>query len=151
MFKSIILPSLLIMGINVNFLSVEKVTAQNPPAETYQPGFWQPVARVDLSRPINIKIINNAGIIVDYAVTDVRMEPISIDVDKTILIENIEPSLYIVLYPDSKDPNSSRIYLQYNINITENNTVEISVKQTDDGTKSHRTFNLQETGAIFLY
>lgn len=151
MLKSLLISSLLITGINVNYLSLEKATAQNPPAETYQPGFWQPVARVDLNRPINIKIINKAGILIDYAVTDVRMAPISVDVDKTVLIENIEPSIYIVIYPDTKDPNSSRIYLYYEINVTEDNIVEITVKQTEDGTKSHRTFNLQTTGAIFLY
>jgi len=32
--------------------------AQNPPATTFHPGPWQPVARVNMSRPVEIKIIN---------------------------------------------------------------------------------------------
>ncbi len=40
--------------------------AQNPPATTFQPGPWQPVARVNTSRPVEIKIINQTDIDLNY-------------------------------------------------------------------------------------
>ncbi len=149
--KPIIVSFLFITGINLSFLPQLKINAQNPPAETYQPGFWQPVARVDLNRPINLKLINEANIGIDYALIEENSEPILIQPNNTVIFKNIQPSAYIVVYPDSRDPDNSNIYLRYNIVVTEDNVIEVHVKQTDDGRKSHRTFNLQETGAIYLY
>ncbi len=137
---------------STNFgLLVENATTQNPQAETYQPGFWQPVARVKLDQPITIKLMNKTGFAVDYALTDVKMEPAMIAPQATATLENIEPSVYIVVYPDSNIPNSSRIYLKYEVEVTKDNVVKVTIKQIEDGNKSHRTLNLQETGAIYLY
>ncbi|NJK47787.1 hypothetical protein HC931_06050 [Candidatus Gracilibacteria bacterium] len=52
-------PKRLIKAIFLAILSLiipTLLTAQNPPASTYQPGFWQPKARVDLNRPIAMMI-----------------------------------------------------------------------------------------------
>jgi hypothetical protein len=151
MFKSVILSSVLFVGANLSLLPLESITAQNPPAETYQPGFWQPVARVDLNRPITVKLINESGLAVDYAITEIKMEPILIPEGETVTLENVQPSLYIVVYPNSKNPDSSRIALRYDVEVNEDNVVKVKIKQTEDGTESHRSFNLQNTGAIYLY
>jgi hypothetical protein len=136
---------------SLTLLSLQDVTAQTPPAETYKPGFWQPVARVDLDRPITIKLMNESELGVDYAITEVKMTPILIPANETITLENIEPSIYLVIYPSSNNPDNSRIYLQYEVHVTKENIVEVKIRTTDDGNKSHRTFNLQNTGAIYLY
>lgn len=158
MFQSIFLSSLLftvtsigILG-SANIVKAETDTpSNNPPAETYQPGFWQPVARVDVSKPINIKIINETGILLDYAFTDASVEPLLLEEGATRTIENIQPPAYIVIYPDIKAPNSSRISLKYFVNVTQDNTIELTVKQIENISDGNRTFNLQRTGAIYLF
>lgn len=149
MLKSIIITLTLLMS--GGLLPGETATAQNPPAKTHQPGFWQPLARADINRPITINLINQAELIVDYAITEIKMKPVSIESGQTIILDNVKPPLDIVIYPDSKNPRSSRIYLQYEVKVTQENIVEVKIKTTEDGAQSHRSFNLQETGAIYLY
>lgn len=127
------------------------VVNENPPAETFQPGFWQPIARVDMAKPITLKIINDSGVLLDYAFTDDNVEPLKLEQDATRSIEKIQAPVYVVIYPDIKNPNASRINLKYFVEVTADNVVELRVKQTESISQGNRTFNLQSTGAIYLY
>jgi hypothetical protein len=147
--KSILLTTVLIG--NASLMNLSPIMAQNPPAETYQPGFWQPVARVNPQLPIKIELINQSGITLDYAITESQMKPVQIAPSATATLNNVEIPLYIVIYPDSSVPNSSKINLKYFVTVTEENVVKVEVRQTEDVSTGNRTFNLQETGAIFLY
>ena len=53
--KSLSLIILLTLGVS----PISVVQAQVPSAETYQPGYWQPVARFDTKRIVEVNIINN--------------------------------------------------------------------------------------------
>lgn len=151
MFKSVLISSLFLVTGNFSMVSLSISKAQNPPAETYQPGFWQPVGRVEVDQLITLKLINDTELIIDYAITNENMEPVSIKPNSTMILEDIEPSLYVVIYPDSNSPNSSQVYLKHNVEVTEENVIEVTIQKTENGSESHRTFNLQETGAIYLY
>ncbi len=148
MFKSLVISSL-VLAIASHVPAIAQ--DQNPPAETFQPGFWQPIARVDLSKPITLKIINDSGTALDYALTDTISEPSEIEVGATETIESLQPPSYIVIYPDTKNPNSSRINLKYLVEVTPDNTIELRVTQIDSVSQGNRTFNLQTTGAIFVF
>ncbi len=136
---------------NLHSSLIQNIITQNPPAQTHQPGFWQPVARIDINRPITINLINKTGLIIDYTITDIKMEPVSINPDQTIILNNVKPSLYILVYPDSNNPDSSRIELKYEVQVTQENIVEVRIKTTEDSNNSNRTLNLQDTGGIYLY
>ena len=62
MFKSILFFLLLLTNFNLILRVNGNAIAQNPPAETFQEGFWQPVARVDLDKPIKLYINNVTNI-----------------------------------------------------------------------------------------
>lgn len=157
MFKSFLISSVIFAGGNLAILPVMAETqpsapvTQNPPAETFQPGFWQPIARVDMTKPVTFKIINDSGIVLDYAFTDANIEPLRLEEGATRSIENIEAPVYVVIYPDMKNPNASRISLKYFVEVTPDNVVELRVKQIESISQGNRTFNLQSSGAIFLY
>ncbi len=164
MFKSLLISSVIFASGNLAILPdmaenqpsepvTEKTTpeTENPPAETFQPGFWQPIARVAMTKPITLKIINDSGMLLDYALTDADIEPLRLAEGATRSIENIEAPVYVVIYPDIKNPNSSRISLKYFVEVTPDNVVELRVKQIESISQGNRTFNLQSSGAIFLY
>lgn len=157
MLKSLLISSVICAGGNLAILPVMAETqplvpiTQNPPAETFQPGFWQPIARVDMTKPVTLKIINDSGLLLDYAFTDANIEPLRLEEGATRSIENIEAPLYLVIYPDIKNPNASRISLKYFVEVTPDNVVELRVKQIESISQGNRTFNLQSSGAIFLY
>jgi hypothetical protein len=150
MFKSLVISSLVLATANLTIVPAI-AQDQNPPAETFQPGFWQPIARVDITQPITLKIINDSGILLDYALTDSTLEPSTIAVDVTETIKSLQPPSYIVIYPDIKNPNASRINLKYSVAVVSDNTIELRVTQIDSVSLGNRTFNLQPTGAIFVF
>ncbi|GAB4307954.1 MAG: hypothetical protein Kow0091_12940 [Geminocystis sp.] len=156
MWKTLVYSSLLIASANLSLLPYSaqaQTETNNPPASTYQPGFWQPVARVNTEKPISLKIINETGIALDYSFTDETLTPTVLRADDNVTIKSLNPedSIYLVIYPDLNIPNASRINLQYLVEVTENNMINLTVKQIEDVGKGNRTFNLQPTGAIFLY
>ncbi len=128
------------------------VYAQDPPAQTYQPGFWQPVARVELNRPITLNLINETGLEIDYAITNIDPDPIPVAANTTETLKNVNPELYIVVYPTSNNPNSSRISLNFKVEVTEDNVINIRIlKLEEEEREGDRSINLQKTGAIYIY
>ncbi|MBL1209324.1 hypothetical protein [Geminocystis sp. GBBB08] len=132
-------------------LTIIPAIAKTPPAETFQPGFWQPIARVDVTKPITLKIINDSGILLDYALTDSTLEPSSLGISETEILKHFQPPAYVVIYPGIKTPNASRINLKYSVEVTSGNVIELRVTQIDSVSQGNRTFNLQKTGAIFVF
>lgn len=104
-----------------------------------------------MTKPVTLKIINDSGIVLDYALTDANIEPFKLEEGATRSIKNLETPAYIVIYPDINTPNSSRISLKYLVEVTPDNVVELRVKQIESISQGNRTFNLQSTGGIFLY
>ena len=153
MFKSLLLSLLLLTNFGFVFLSNNRAWGQNPPAKTYQPGFWQPIARADATKPIKIKLQNLTNITIDYDITESETSPVSIVPSRVVTLENVKPSssMYIAIYPNNSKISNSQIYLQYQVEVTEDNIVVINISTTEDGAMSHRSFNLQETGGIYLY
>ena len=155
--QSLIFSSLLVTTVNLTLLPLEvnaqTVTDNNPPAQTFQPGFWQPVARVNTKQPISLNIINETGISLDYSFTDETLTPTVLRANDTTTIKslNLENSIYLVIYPDMNTPNASRISLKYSVEVTEDNVINLTINQIDEVSKGNRTFNLQPTGAIFVY
>jgi hypothetical protein len=147
--KSILLTAILIASLSLMVTS--PTVAQDPPAETYQPGFWQPVARVDVKRPVTIKLVNQTDLTLDYGVTEIKIEPKILSPEATATLTKFDLPLYLVIYPASSNPNSSRINLKYKVSVNEDNLVTVDIYQASDDTPGNRTFNLQETGAIYLY
>jgi hypothetical protein len=148
-FKSIIFTTVLLS--NASLMVMLPTIAQNPPAETYQPGFWQPVARVDLQRPVKIDLINQTGLILDYAITETKMEPIQIAPEANVTLNKVDTPIYIVIYPNSSNPNSSTISLKYHVTVNDDNVVKVKIRQISNISGGNRTLNLQETGAIYVY
>ena len=56
----------LVIGLTVPAL------AQNPPARTYQPGYWQPIARVNSKSPVTVTLVNQTKFPLSYSFLDER-------------------------------------------------------------------------------
>lgn len=64
--------------------------AQDPPATTYQPGFWQPVGRFDPKKPVKVKLVNKTDVALDYDISNLEsFPPASVAPGETVLLEKI--------------------------------------------------------------
>jgi hypothetical protein len=141
----------LILG-NFTFIPCVPVQAQNPPAQTYQPGFWQPVARIDINRPLEVKLINKTDLILEYDLTNNQTEETpELAAGNTASITGLKLPAYILIDPSTSNPNSSRIKLQYQVSVDSNNTVNVGIVRAEEDMMGNRTLNLHETGAIYIY
>jgi hypothetical protein len=133
----------------------EVLFAQTPPASTYQPGYWQPVARVDLSRPLTIKIENQTDIPLEYDFSntrDVPPQPLAEGSSATIE-EQLPIPAYLLINRSSflHSSESANFNLKFEVVVSEDNVITIKVSQVDKDTPGYSTVNLHETGAIYLY
>ncbi|WP_107667569.1 hypothetical protein [Cyanothece sp. BG0011] len=145
--KSISLILLLTLGV----FNVSVTQAQDPPAETYQPGYWQPVARFDTKRIVEVNIINETDIPIEFDLTDIEaMNPQALQPEETGNLKGFGSSANIVIYPLVND--ATDFNLRYKVNVDEdNNIVNVSVVKDKPSFLGHRSINLQKTGAIYLY
>lgn len=147
--------------VNVNPADVIKqpninnpTTTNNPPASTYQPGPWQPVARVDVNRPVEIKIINQTQIPLEYDLTaNITPSAQQIMPGETTTFNNVSMPVYLLIYRSS---NASSVVpgsfnLKYDVLVNDDNTVTVTVTQVDGDTPGYSTFNLNKQGAIYIY
>ncbi|WP_267384490.1 hypothetical protein [Cyanobacterium sp. uoEpiScrs1] len=137
--------------------SPRQILAQNPPAETYQPGYWQPVGRFDIRRSVEVVLINTTEIPMEYDITDLKStNPQSLKPKETGSLKNFGDSAYIVIYPIiSVDPDSP-LTLRFNVQVEEDNKIIVFIETDIINKKNpnflgHRAINLQSNGGIYLY
>jgi hypothetical protein len=142
-----------------------RVEAQDPPATTFQPGFWQPIGRFDPKKPVKVKLVNKTDLALDYDITNLEsMAPASVAPGESTLIENFGDNAYIMVYPDNATPSTPEqsFVLKFSVPVdartqmvgTDNVaviTVTEGTANTEERFYGHRSINLQPTGAIFFY
>ncbi|MGK7941630.1 MAG: hypothetical protein AB4062_16060 [Crocosphaera sp.] len=143
-----------LLFIIVGFLGIPNlmpIYAQDPPAQTYQPGYWQPVARFDIKRTVEVNIINKTDVPIEYDLTDLEaMNPQKLQPEETGNLKGFGGTANIVIYPLVND--TSEFNLRYKVKVDEdNNIVNVSVVKDEPSFLGHRSINLQGTGAIYLY
>ncbi len=136
------LASLLLSGVGLN--PADPVLAQ----DSFQPGFWQPVARVDPSQPVQLKIINNSGASLEYGLTTdeyviAELEP---EDQARLRIPELPASLNISTV---SRPPFDVLSLLYEIEAVDNLvTVTIGLK---DDVEGDRVVDINPDGGIYIY
>ncbi|WP_413165060.1 hypothetical protein ACL6C3_02505 [Capilliphycus salinus ALCB114379] len=124
--------------------SNEPIAQQQSPASTYQPGFWQPVARVNPNNPVTANIINQSGIPIEYSLTTSPLGTRTVANGSNTQLEDLEKDSYIII-----NAQSSSTPVQFEIT-TENNLVNVTVTRSSD-LSGESTVHLHPTGAIYKY
>jgi hypothetical protein len=125
---------------------------QHHPAKTYKPGFWQPAARVDINRPIVIKLINETDVTLNYDLTtNIEKSPEQLEPGKETSFKDFPIPVYLLINPDASVSNTSEFNLKYDVVVDDNNTAIVRIRKVAEGTPGNTTLNLHETGAIYIY
>lgn len=139
--KLLLAATALILGLAV------PVVAQNSPASTYQPGYWQPLARVNPSSPFTVTLLNQTGKPLEYNYLDGRGEN-NLAVGASAQLKNISLPANIAVYDPSPKAADTGSHLDYQVSVT-NNAVNVSiVPVAGDG---FHVVNINKTGAIYRY
>lgn len=125
------------------------VLAQNPPAITYQPGYWQPIARVNPGSPISVTLVNQTQSPLKYNFLDGRGEQ-NLPVGGSIPIKQVSLPANIAIYDPSPQAAGSRngSGLRYEASAT-GNAVNVTVMSAPNA--DAHVLNIAKTGAIYVY
>lgn len=120
-------------------------------ADTYKPGFWQPVARVkNVKTPIKVKFVNNTDYVLEYGLTDDRLLGGKLKPQGSTVMENVPiPSYFFTYSTNPERISSAGLRIKYQIMVTDN-LVTVTVTTANDGAPSEATFNIDTTGAIYV-
>jgi hypothetical protein len=126
--------------------------AQTPPATTYQPGPWQPVARVDIGRPVQIKIVNQTDISLDYDLSaNINASPQQIQPGESTTLTGFVIPAYILINRSDAASNRFSDSVIFAVEVNKDNIVTVTVTKVGSDTPGYTTFNLDRKGAIYIY
>lgn len=138
----------------ISFYSLPPSQAQTPPAKTFQPGFWQPVARFNPDRSVSLILVNQAGTPLNFdLVTEEAPAPRELPTGQSVTLTNLQNANYVMIYPTAPSDSAERpLTLKFTPQVDEKtNTVTVTIIEAEPSFLGHRTINLQKTGAIFFY
>jgi hypothetical protein len=126
--------------------------AQVPPASTYQPGPWQPVARVELNRPVRIKIVNDTEIDLDYDLSaNIESSPRRLPPGGSTTLQGFTIPAYILINRSESASGRSAANLLFTVEVGADNVAVVTVTTAPLDTPGYTTFNLNKSGAIYVY
>lgn len=149
------LVALMALGLasTLSFSAFSPIVAQNPPAETYRPGFWQPVADFNPMKKITMKFINQTEVPLEYGIVG-NEENISekVAAGETGTLTTLERAANITIYPDVVIDPDSPVILKFAVSVDQpTNTINVTITKAERGFVGHRSLNLQKTGKIYVY
>ncbi|UBF29281.1 hypothetical protein K9N68_16470 [Kovacikia minuta CCNUW1] len=144
MIRNLLSGGLIVVSLIAGSRFVAPLAAQTPPAQTYQRGAFQPVARVNPKLPIRVQLINRTSEAVDYIVVTYtnsrRLAP-----GQTTQLSNFPLPAYFNI-----NPNRDRIAIQYSVSVDQKNNTAI-VEIFPSGLRGDHSLNIDQTGAIYIY
>ncbi|MBD2503320.1 Spy/CpxP family protein refolding chaperone [Anabaena azotica] len=122
---------------------VNELKAENKLPKTFHLGFWQPVARINPHQPLQLEVINQTNVPLQYGLTN--------DSPKTLLPGNFAAMNYVALpsnvliYPSRQEAS-----LKYNVSKIGNTTI-VQVRQIAGETPGDGSLTINRTGAVYVY
>lgn len=120
--------------------------AQTPPAQTYQPGPWQPIARLNPQAPITVKIVNEAQVPLQYDYSEEKLSPLDLPVGGSAEYLNGDRPLPVYLTINS----TTDVGVKYTVSVTDNVAI-VRVREVSATELPDSTLTINRTGAIYLY
>lgn len=118
-----------------------QVNFQPQSAETFHPGFWQPVARVNPDRPVKLVVVNESNLPLEYGLT--TGATYSAGPESEEVLNSISAPASVLIY--SPAANSS---LRYNVS-SNNNTVWVRVRASGRDMPGNDSLDIARSGAIY--
>ncbi|MBE9145850.1 hypothetical protein [Planktothrix mougeotii] len=116
---------------------------QGTPAQTYTPGAWQPVARINPNQPVTVTITNETGYNLETGLTTGQINT-QISPGGSYTMNNVPKNSDLVINSIGR-----AAVLDYRIDV-QDNIVNVTVK-TAAGVAGDNAINIQNTGAIYIY
>jgi hypothetical protein len=119
--------------------------AVDPPAKTFQPGFWQPIARVNPAIPIQISVVNESGLPLEFGLSEQRGFS-QVQAGETGRVYTKPLPMHLLIYPAKE----SRANVQFKVTVSGDNQASIAVVRAPDGSNGDLSVSIDQYGALYI-
>jgi serine/threonine-protein kinase len=131
---------------------------QNPPSEpkktgsaqTYQPGYWQPVARINPKSPFKVKIVNQTKDTIEYAVTTNEFPPRQLYANENTTLTYIPLDANLLINSLAQTDKEFASSLEFEVSAA-NNTITVTIRPGNGASAGDSTLNIDNKGAIYIF
>ncbi len=119
-------------------------------AEPFQPGPWQPLARVEPSSPVRVLIVNTSGATIEFDSfsTQVPLPQLQPSESAVVLLGTLPESINISAL---SEPPFSEIPLNFTLSEDSGNTLRVEVGIEFDSFAGDRVVTVDDTGGVYVY
>ncbi|MCT7953842.1 hypothetical protein [Laspinema palackyanum] len=132
--------------------------SQPSPTGEREPGYWQPLATVNVNRPVSLTVVNNTGIPLEYSVRNSQIQRLS-DGGQVVLGDyTINPNaqsdrdrnLHVQINPPIE--GYSQVLLHFNLESNvRNNNVTVTIRRANAGQRIDRELYFDENGRVYVF
>jgi serine/threonine-protein kinase len=123
----------------------------NPPAETFKPGYWQPAARIDPQRRFQVKLINQTGEQVEYALTTNEFSPRQLPSKESATLTYVPLDANLLINSIASQSSSEfASSLKFDITVSDN-MITVTILPGDRERAGDSTVNIHRTGAVYIF
>lgn len=132
--------------------------SQPSPTGAQEPGYWQPLATVNVNRPVTLTIINNTGIPLEYSARNSPIQRIGAGGRVVLGDYTINPNaqsdrernLNVPINPPVE--GYGQVLLHFDIDSTvRNNNVTVTVRPANPGQRIDRELYFDENGRVYVF
>jgi len=122
---------------------VSELKAENKLPQTFHLGYWQPVARINPHKPLQLKVINQTDVPLQYGLTT--------DAPKTLLPGSVAEIKYVSLPTNILIyPSQQKTSVKYQVDTVDNTTI-VEVRQVSNDIAGNNSLAINSSGAIYAY
>jgi len=122
---------------------VAQLKAKNKLPRTFHLGFWQPTARVNPDQPLQLEVINETNLPLQYGLT--TDSPEQIFPGSSAVMNSVSLPADVLIYPSVPELN-----LKYDVTAIDN-IVLVKVRQVASDAPGDGSLVINRTGAIYIY
>jgi serine/threonine protein kinase len=121
-----------------------------PSAQTYQPGYWQPVARINPKNPFKVKIVNQTKDVIEYAVTTNEFPPRQLYANENTTLTYIPLDANLLINSLAQTDKEFASSLEFEVSAA-NNVITVTIRPGDGSDAGDSTLNIDNKGAIYIF
>ncbi len=119
--------------------------------DTFQPGPWQPLARVEPGQTVRVLIVNNSGATIEFDSFSTRapLPQLQPTESAVVLLDTALPESINI--STLSEPPFSEIPLNFVLSEESGNTLRVEVSIEFDSFAGDRVITIDDTGGVYVY
>ncbi|MEZ2319925.1 MAG: hypothetical protein ACBR15_13090 [Microcoleus sp.] len=148
--KSRMITTTAILLAAIGILTPHPVSAQPATDGGTKPGFWQPEAKIDNTRNITLRLLNETGLNLEYGQSGVGLSSLPIGSTKNVMVRIGNRTGDLANIPINVKGGTTTLKYDYSVD-AQQNIVTVRISTSDGRTRQDRSIYIDEKGRVYSF